>query len=359
MTYAIIMAGGSGTRFWPKSTADYPKQFLNLLGKRSLLQKTVERIAPLVSDERVIVVTRQAYGDLVRQQLPELSEDSVIEEPVARNTAPCVAASAQLLLNRDPNAVMIVLPADHQILDEKAFINVLQTAVSAAESSRSLVTIGLKPSRPETGYGYIHYKREPVSSENGLNLHAVREFREKPDEKTAKEFLASGDYLWNSGMFVWRADVILEAFRTHQPGIYQLLDYLRGDGDLNSNLRRFYEEAPSVSIDYAIMENAEDVKVIPAEVGWSDLGSWKVAHELAEKDANENSIEATHSSVHDSAGNLVRLADKKKVVALVGVENLAIIETEDALLVCDLDKSQDVRKVIEEFKGSEKLKRFL
>lgn len=358
MVYAVIMAGGTGTRFWPRSRRHQPKPFLSLLDGESLLQQTAARLTGVVEPQRLLVVTNRRYTETVRSHLPDMPPASVIGEPMARNTAPCVLAAARILHHRDPDSVMIVLPSDHHIGDVESFRSLLGAAVQTASRTESLVTIGIRPDRPETGYGYIRYDASSMNDESGHRHHPVTRFTEKPDEQTARRFLEAGDYLWNSGMFIWRSDVILKAFETHRPDLFSLLGHL-GEGEpSDEQIERFYKAAPSVSIDYAIMENARQVRVFPADFGWSDLGSWQAAYQLAPKDGEGNAVRAAETFLHDSSGNLVQ-SENGKLIALVGVDRLAVVETEDAILVCNLERSQEVRYVIEHLESLEQLRKYL
>ncbi len=383
MNYAVIMAGGSGTRFWPMSTQERPKQFLKLFGDRTMLQTSVERLDGFIPLERCMILANEQHLDLIREQLPGLPPSLLVGEPVARNTAPCIALAARLLLERDPDAVMVVLTADHRIEDEEAFRSILRAAVETARNEECLVTLGIRPNRPETGYGYIRYRNEAVRAGDHESF-PVLNFTEKPDRETAESFLKSGDYLWNSGMFIWKASVILEEFRKHLPEIYHNAERfmessaVAAGGSADSTpekireesipqasvvpdreeLLDYYRSCPAISIDYGIMEKAEKVRVLPGDFGWSDVGSWQAVHEMSLTDEKGNSIRTPASILEDSAGNLIQ-SESGKLIALVGVENLAIVETENAILVCDLNRSQDVRKVVEELKREPSLRRFL
>lgn len=358
MMYAVIMAGGSGTRFWPRSTGETPKQFLKLFGNRTMIQSTVDRLDGLIPEDRSMVVTNNRYVQTVKEQLPEIPESFIIGEPVARNTAPCVAAAAQILYNKDPDAVMVVLPSDHQILNEKEFRSILKAAASTAVNESSLVTIGITPDQPETGYGYIELDKSARIQYDSRDVFRVKNFTEKPDPETAKVFLESGNYLWNSGMFIWKAETVLNAFKLYQKEIYNALDHLKGSPVTGDEIGRFYRECPSISVDYGIMENAEKVHVLPGDFGWNDVGSWSAVHELAVKDPLGNSVLAAASSIQNSAGNLVH-CESGKIVALVGVNGLAVVETDQAILVCNLKNSQDVKKVVEHLKRDDALRKYL
>lgn len=361
MVYAVIMAGGSGTRFWPKSTKALPKQFLQLFGEGTMIQNTARRIEQLIPQERVLVVTNDDYTEIVKEQLPKVPEDNIVGEPVAKNTAPCVAIAAELLYRKDPDAVMVVLPADHHITDPEEFNEILKAAVEKAEQGEHLVTIGLQPDRPETGFGYIHAVHQQAERLNGRPVHKVQAFKEKPDIITAKKFLESGDYYWNSGMFIWRADVILKEFQRQLPEMYESVK--QASPELYTNLHSaaindFYYACESVSIDYGIMEGAEEVFVVPGDFGWNDVGSWTAVHELEEKDKNGNALNAIHVATSGATNNLV-FSNSEKMIALVGVEDLAVVETEKAILICDLKSAQGVKDIVEQLKNNADLKKFL
>jgi mannose-1-phosphate guanylyltransferase len=360
MTYAVIMAGGSGTRFWPKSTKSLPKQFLNLFGRETMIQETASRLNTMIPPENIMVVTNDRYTSIVKNQLPEINRNFIIGEPVARNTAPCVAAAAALLHKEDPDSVMVVLPADHVIGKPEAFLKVLQQAVDTATSENSLVTIGIKPNRPETGYGYIRFDSNSGQKEGAddSEVYSVRNFTEKPDRETAEKFLDSGDYLWNSGMFVWKTSAIINAFKKYLPEIYILAEELMLSDCSSEDIDEFYKACPSISIDYGIMEKAENVQVVPGDFDWNDVGSWTAVHELSAKDKSGNAIGNALTSIQDSKNNLVHTASDK-LIALVGVEDIALVETDNAILVVNLKKAQGVKNVVEELREDPDKERFL
>ncbi len=360
MLHAVIMAGGSGTRFWPRSTRDRPKQFLNIFGERTMLQETVDRIAGLVPPERVWVITNERYTGLVEEQLPEVPESNIIGEPVARNTAPCVASAAALLSEGDPEATMLVLPADHRIARPDAFRSVIEAAAEKAEEE-VLVTIGIEPDRPETGYGYIEYFDDPGEENEGHPVKKVVQFREKPDRETARKFIEAGTFLWNSGMFIWKASTIIGQFEQHLPQIYGQIEKLLpavGTGREKEAINDFYEGCPSISIDYGIMENADSVYVVPGDFGWNDVGSWRAVYDLREKDEQGNVVQSEQAVLEASRNNLIH-SESGKMIALVGVDNLAIVETDDAILVCNLDEAQGVKQVVGKLREKDETKRFL
>ena len=358
MTYAVIMAGGSGTRFWPKSTRALPKQFLNLFGEKTMIQETVHRLQGFISPAEVMVVTNDNYVPIVEKQLPETAKEFVIGEPVAKNTAPCVAAAAALLHRKDPESVMVVLPADHRIGNPEKFRSVLNAAVGAAVKNDSLVTIGIKPNRPETGYGYIRFEAGSRDESGDVPVYRVKNFTEKPDRATAETFLKSGDYLWNSGMFIWKTSAILKAFELYLPEVYRetekLISSPAGEKEINS----FYRACPSISIDYGIMEKAEKVEVLPGDFDWNDVGSWTAVHELSEKDEHGNATGNSITSIHDTTSSLIH-SESGKMIALVGVSDIALVETDDAILVVSLMKAQGVKDVVEDLRSNPEKSKYL
>lgn len=361
MLHAVIMAGGSGTRFWPRSTKKHPKQFLNLFGDQTMLQATAERIGELVPSERIWVVTNDRYVDLVKEQLPGVPSQNIVGEAVAKNTAPCIAVAAALITEKDPEGTMAVLPADHLIEQPASFLSILKTADAKAREGENLVTIGIQPDRPETGYGYIEYDKKSSETYRGPEIKKVIRFREKPDRQTARDFIASGNFLWNSGMFVWSASTILREFSQHLPDVKKQVDKLRpslGGENQKEAIDDFYYGCPSISIDYGIMEPSENVYVIPGSFGWNDVGSWKAVYELRAKDKNGNVIQTEHTALAGATGNLIQ-SDSGKMIALVGVDNLAVVETEEAILVCHLDEAQGVKEIVNKLKESSDTQKFL
>jgi len=346
MQYAVIMAGGVGTRFWPSSRKAKPKQFLNLVGDKSMLQYTVERIKPLIPEERILIITNSNYTELVQEQLPNLPAENIVGEPVARNTAPCVAIAASILQQRDPDAVMVVLPADHFISNPSKFLDILRAGLEKASTGPNLVTIGITPHRPETGYGYI--QTDKVHSGDGIEIRQVKTFAEKPDLKTAISFMESGDFLWNSGMFMWSTRTILDQFFTHLPAIHREIEAFEAQStrDFDKALNTFYHGVPSISIDYGIMERADTVFVIPGEFGWSDVGSWLAVYELGDKDEQGNVVNGATAIFEDSQNCMVKTTGNK-VIAIVGLQGIGVVDTGDTLLITRLDQSQDVKKIVD------------
>ena len=360
--HAVIMAGGIGSRFWPRSRRATPKQFLDVFGDASLIQNTFARLQPLVEPENVWVVTNQDYVGTTREHLPAVPADHVLGEPVARNTAPCVAFAAARLLADDPDATMIVLPADHLIANVGRFHQVLKAAVDAAQPTGgergALVTVGIRPTHPETGYGYVQYDVEgdgrpgealdPDAFDAEPRAVPVLTFAEKPDLPTAERFLDAGDFLWNSGMFVWRADAILAAFERYLPKVHRLfaplVDAFGTDGEAAA-VADAYERAPKISIDYGIMEQADRVLVVPGSFGWSDVGDWRAVHDIADKDDAGNRAEG-NVILHDTARSFARSADGRLLV-LVGMEDALVVDTGDAVLVCHREQAQKVKDVVD------------
>jgi len=348
--YAVILAGGSGTRFWPASRRLNPKQLLPIGpdSDQSLIAATVRRIEPLCPAERTLVATGAHLLEATRRALPWLPDSSFLGEPVARNTAPCIGWATAVARRRSPDAVVMVLPSDHHIGDEAAFRVALERAIASAASG-PITTIGIEPSRPETGFGYIE-----AADSVGEGVRRVLRFVEKPDQERAKEYLESGRYFWNSGMFFFRASTMLDAIARHLPGLSAGLARIEAAAEQGAEAelaetRAVFDEAESISIDYGIMEKESGLNVVPASFGWSDLGSWQSAWELSERDADGNAAPRS-AVVADSTGNLVRdlrTDARDRVVALVGVQDLCVIETDDALLVIPRERAQDVRKVVQ------------
>ncbi len=347
--YAVIMAGGVGSRFWPRSRQRTPKQLLEIIGSCTMLQNTVSRIESLVPAERILVVTNQLQHAAVQQQLSALPSKNIIVEPIGRNTAPCIGLAACQVRRSDPNAVMVVLPADHIIRNTDEFLGVLEIAQRVAVETDGLITIGIKPTHPETGYGYIqideeHSDRNPYFSHG---VYRVKTFAEKPNLETAERFLESGDFLWNSGMFVWKASAILSEIEVHLPDLYAELMNVDAASDsphYKESLEKAYGLIRSISVDYGVMEKAGNVFVIKGDFGWSDVGSWDEVVRLSPRDAEGNSLRGK-VILRDALRNYIDAGDK--VVAAVGVEDLIIITTDDAILVCKKGSSQDVKEVVD------------
>ncbi len=340
--YAVIMAGGRGTRFWPVSRRCYPKQLLTLSQPRSMLQQTVERLQPLIPYERIIVVTTSPQAGQIKKQLPSLPAGNILVETVGRNTSAAIAMAAFYLRRKDPRAVMAVLPADHIIKKEGVFRDLLSAAARLAVERDCLITLGIKPDCPNTGYGYIVSGPKLAETEN-FSYNKVVSFEEKPQLEKAKKLLADGNAFWNSGMFVWRLETIMSAIQQYLPDIYQKLSSLEQDWDMAA-LADIYPRLPSVSIDYGVMEAADNVVVFPADLGWNDLGSWASLGELFSPDEDDNISPGKLLSL-ESRGLTVYSPDK--LVAAVGVEDLIVVDTGDVLLICSRQRAQDVKQMVD------------
>ncbi len=355
--YAVVLAGGSGTRFWPVSREAMPKQMLSIVGDQTLLQQTLSRIRPKVIPERTYIVTTQFQASEIKRQfiLEKGAEEAanLIIEPVGKNTAPAIGYAAVIIEQLDPGAIMLVLPADHHIADEGRFLKAIDAATEVAGKD-FLVTLGIRPNRPETGYGYIKIgsglSEEILRQLRGYDAFYVTAFTEKPDRETAELYLLDGGYFWNSGMFVWRAAAILAEIERHIPKLYKGLDRLRRsleEGD-KGNIKKIYSQLDALSIDYGVMEKSDNVALIPAAIGWSDVGSWQALDEILEKDADGNIVLGDCVAV-DTRNSL--FWGGERLIAAVGLEDMVVVDTQDALFVCEKDRSQDVRKVVELLKA--------
>lgn len=346
-TYGVIMAGGGGTRFWPLSRKQTPKQLLNLSGKDIMVNEAIERLARVADYKDIFIVTnavqKTAMLDLIDKRI---ISNHILAEPAARNTAACIGYAAIEIIKKYGDGVMVITPSDAYIKDTDKFAEVLRIAIKEAESGDKLVTVGITPTFPATGYGYIQY--ENVQSD----AKPVLKFVEKPDEETAKKYLNSGNFVWNSGMFVWKASVILEKFKKLLPEIYSFLEQIAdsfGKSDESQQIQNLYPLIPSISVDYGIMEKSEDIIVVPAEFGWNDVGSWDMFNVLHNEDCDGNikigdviAIDSKNTTAYSSG----------KLIATVGVDNLVIVETPDAIMICTKDKAQDVKKIVDKLKAS-------
>ena len=345
--YAVIMAGGVGSRFWPVSTTQFPKQFHDMLGKGdSLLQRTFKRLSTLIPKENILIATNAIYKELVLEQLPECTEKQLLLEPAMRNTAPCILYAALKIQQKDPNAVMVVAPSDHWIDDEQEFINNIQTAFDACEKNDILMTLGIQPNSPNTGYGYIKFENDDSEIKKVIN------FTEKPDLKTATKFLESGDYVWNAGIFIWSVKSIVKAFESYLPEMNTL--FCEGNKAYNTNLEddfinNNYQKAENISIDYGIMQKAENIYTLPVEFGWNDLGTWSSLHEKLEKDEENNAVVNAKTIFNDSSGNMVSTTKYKHVV-IQGLEDFIVVEKEDVLLICPKKNEQDIKQIVSQVK---------
>jgi len=347
--YVAIMAGGIGSRFWPMSRTSHPKQFQDILGRgRTLIQGTYDRFAQYIPKENIFIVTSQQYESLVIKQLPEMLPENILCEPSRKNTAPCVAYISYKLHQMNPKSNLICAPADHLILDDIAFIKVSLEALDFTAKHNALLTLGVKPTYPNTGYGYIQHEEQSVVD----NVYKVKTFTEKPDLELAKTFMASGDFLWNAGIFVWQTKNIIHAFEKYLPEIHEVFD---GEKDAfntkheKAAIERIYPQCVSISIDYGIIEKADNIYVIPSSFGWSDLGTWASAYDSLEKDYLSNAVIGGNVMVFDSNKNMVH-ADSKKLVVIQGMEDFIVVDTKDVLLICRKEKEQEIKEYLAEVK---------
>ena len=349
--YVAIMAGGIGSRFWPQSRTAYPKQFLDILNTgKTLIQWTFDRFAHFLPAENIFVVTSEEYVSIVLEQLPGIKPENILAEPSRKNTAPCVAYISHKLAKIDPEASLIVAPSDHMVLDTEAFEKVALQALDFASQSKSFVTLGIKPTYPNTGYGYIQHETQSVAE----NIYKVKTFTEKPDLEIAKSFLASGDFLWNAGIFIWQVKNVIKAFEQYEPEMNELFvaeqDNFNTDKEKEA-INRIYPLCTNISIDYAIMEKADNVYVIPSSFGWSDLGTWNSAYDNLEKDYLGNAVAGNNVMIVDATKCMIS-APHNKLVLLQGLEDFIVVDTPDALLICKKDKEQEIKEYVAEVRRS-------
>lgn len=347
------MAGGIGSRFWPYSRNNNPKQFLDVFGVgKSLLQMTYERFLPIAPKENIFVVSNDLYEARIKEQLPDLGHDQILLEPNRRNTAPCIAYASYKIAKKNPNACMVVTPSDHAIFNEAAFHDSIRKGLDHACQSKDLITLGIQPNRPETGYGYIQFL-----ADSGSEVKKVKTFTEKPHLELAQKFLESGDFVWNAGIFIWRADAIIEAFDQHLPDISETFHHISGSfysDQETSAIREAYSHCKNISIDYGVMEKASNVFVVLGNFGWSDLGSWNSLHEILDKDGDRNVVKA-NSLLYDCSNSLVQ-GPKEKLIVIQGLDGYLVNDTGDVLLICKLDQEQRFRQFVgdvKSFKGPE------
>lgn len=345
--YAVIMAGGSGTRFWPKSRNRLPKQLIGIIDSEdnTLIQLTVKRILPLIKMENIFIVTNVLHKEEIQRQLPDINENNIIAEPVGRNTAPCIGLAAIHLQRIDPEGCMIVLSADHFVKDEKMFRDVVLSACKFVSEKDCLITLGIKPARPETGYGYINIGEE-IDNINGSTIYKVKKFTEKPDKETAEKFFSSSEYLWNCGIFIWKAGTIIERIKKFLPDIYGgLMDIDRylDTTESSSIIEKVYSIIDSVSIDHGVLEKADDIAVIPCNPGWSDVGSWNTLYDLLPEDQYGNIEIGRHIKI-DTHNSIIN--SRKRLVAAIGVNDMIIVDTDDAVLICHKDRAQEVKDIV-------------
>ncbi|MGZ3945607.1 MAG: mannose-1-phosphate guanylyltransferase [Mucilaginibacter sp.] len=349
--YAIIMAGGVGSRFWPVSRTSYPKQFLDILGTgKTLIQNTYERFLKICPKENIYVVTNENYAGLVKEQIPDMADGQILTEPVMRNTAPCIAYGCYKIESLNPDASIVVAPSDHLILNPDAFTEAIEKSLRVASAKECLITLGIKPSRPDTGYGYIQYTDNTINDD----FHKVKTFTEKPNLELAKTFLQSGDFLWNAGIFVWSAKAIIKAFNLYEPEMSEIFAEAKpvyNTPEERSHINSAYMQCTNISIDYGIMEKAANVYVLPSEFGWSDLGTWASIYQLADKDDDGNAvIPAEKVILYDSSNCMVNVPSEKLVI-LNGLHDFIVVESNNTLLICPRDQEQNVKQVVADVKG--------
>jgi mannose-1-phosphate guanylyltransferase len=347
--YVAIMAGGIGSRFWPMSRTSYPKQFLDILHTgRTLIQQTFDRYKKIVPAENIYIVTSTEYTSIVKKQLPELNEENILSEPSRKNTAPCIAYVSFKLMQKDPEGCLIVAPADHLILEADEFVKTATKALKFVNHLNALVTLGIKPTYPNTGYGYIQHD----SLQAAEDVFKVKTFTEKPNKDLAKTFIASGDFLWNAGIFFWKAKNIIAAFEKHLPEIYEVFAAEKekfNTPDEAKAIEQIYPQCTSISIDFGVLEKADNVFVIPASFGWSDLGTWNSAWDSMDKDYLGNAVAGKKVMVVDATKCVVHVPDNKLVV-VQGLDDFIVVDTKDVLLICKKEKEQEIKEYVAEVK---------
>ncbi len=349
--YAVIMAGGIGSRFWPISRTAHPKQFIDILGTgKTLIQQTYERFLKIVPAENIYIVTNDNYKSLVMEQLPQLPADQILGEPVMRNTAPCIAYACHKIAMLNPDASIVVSPADHLIIDTEEFVKDINFSLDAASRNNCLITLGIKPSRPDTGYGYIQFTQHTLEG----NLHKVKTFTEKPNSELASTFVHSGEFLWNAGIFVWSVSSILNAFDQHLHEMNEI--FKEGDKKFNTPdeqpfIQNAYYQCTNISIDYGIMEKASNVYVLPTDFGWSDLGTWASVYELSEKDYLGNSVQHSKKVMMYDSSNCIVNVPPDKLVVLQGLDDYIVVEANNTLMICHKSQEQRVKEIVSDVKS--------
>ena len=347
--YVAIMAGGIGSRFWPMSRTAFPKQFLDILNTgKTLIQQTYDRYKKLVPEENIFIITSAEYIPIVKEQLPHVADENILGEPSRKNTAPCVAYISFKLLKSDPEANLVVAPADHLVTETNEFIKTSKKALDFVNHINAFVTLGIKPTHPNTGYGYIQHDTTPAAPD----IYKVKTFTEKPNEDLAKTFIASGDFLWNAGIFIWKVKNIVTAFEKHLPEMYEVFaaekDKFNTDEEKEA-IEQIYPQCTNISIDFGIMEKADNVYIIPSSFGWSDLGTWNSAWDNMERDYLGNAVAGKNVMIMDATKCMVHASDKKLLV-LQGLDDFIVVDTKDALLICRKEKEQEIKEFVAEIK---------
>ncbi|MDF3076274.1 MAG: algA [Sphingobacteriaceae bacterium] len=350
--FAVIMAGGIGSRFWPISRTTYPKQFIDILGTgKTLIQSTYDRFKAIVPEENIYIVTNDIYADLIKTQIPQIKDHQILGEPIMRNTAPCIAYACHKIHAINKDAAIVVAPSDHLILNPEGFVNDINKALKTATNNNCLITLGIKPSRPDTGYGYIQYN----SSTLDHDFFKVKTFTEKPNLELAKEFIQSGDFLWNGGIFVWSADSILKAFEQHMPDMNDIFrdteESVYNTAEEHNFIQNAYYQCKNISIDYGIMEKADNVYVLPTDFGWSDLGTWASIYDLADKDYVGNAVIPAEKVIMYDSSNCMVNVPAGKLVILKGLHDFIVVESNNTLMICPRSEEQNVKQVVADVKG--------
>jgi mannose-1-phosphate guanylyltransferase len=348
--YALIMAGGIGSRFWPISRTAHPKQFIDILGTgKTLIQQTYDRFLKIVPKENIFILTNESYIKLVQEQLPDLDDSQILAEPIMRNTAPCIAYGSHKILKLNPGASIVVAPSDHLIMDSEEFTRCINKSLETASNHDCLISLGIKPSRPDTGYGYIQYNTKKI----GDDFFMVKTFTEKPNKELAKTFVQSGDFLWNAGIFVWSVKSILNAFKKYLPEMNDI--FREGEAIYNTPeeqefVRTAFSQCTNLSIDYGIMEKAENVYVLPSEFGWSDLGTWASVYDLSEKDYVGNAVIPSEMVIMYDSSNCMVNVPKGKLVIMQGLHDFIVVEDNNTLLICPRSEEQEIKQIVGDVK---------
>lgn len=348
--YVLIMAGGIGSRFWPLSRTSHPKQFIDILGTgKTLIQQTFDRFLNIVPKENIFILTNETYVSLVLEQLPGIDQSQILAEPIMRNTAPCIAYGSHKIRKINPNAAIVVSPSDHLILDPEEFTRCIKKSLDTALNNDCLITLGIKPSRPDTGYGYIQYNNSKI----GEDFFKVKTFTEKPNLEIAKTFVQSGDFLWNAGIFVWSVKNILNSFEAHLPEMNDI--FKEGENIYNTPkesefVQSAFSQCTNISIDYGIMEKADNVYVLPAEFGWSDLGTWASIYDLSEKDYVGNAVIPSERVIMYDSSNCMVNVSKDKLLVLQGLHDFIVVEENNTILICPRDKEQEIKQIVADVK---------
>jgi mannose-1-phosphate guanylyltransferase len=348
--YALIMAGGIGSRFWPISRTAHPKQFIDILGTgKTLIQQTYDRFLKIVPKENIFILTNESYIQLVQEQLPDLDDSQILAEPIMRNTAPCIAYGSHKILKLNPEASIVVAPSDHLIMDSEEFTRCIKKSLETAATHDCLISLGIKPSRPDTGYGYIQYNTKKI----GDDFFMVKTFTEKPNKELAKTFVQSGDFLWNAGIFVWSVKSILNAFKKYLPemnDIFREGETIYNTPEEQEFVHTAFSQCTNISIDYGIMEKAENVYVLPSEFGWSDLGTWASVYDLSEKDYVGNAVIPSEMVIMYDSSNCMVNVPKGKLVIMQGLHDFIVVEDNNTLLICPRSEEQEIKQIVGDVK---------